>query len=569
MELICYLHPGWDPMIRPAEPTRDWMDASPETFAYRCLPLNIANAHGWEMLSPCGFEACWNGGGAPGDVTLRLDAGADPQTAPVALFGQGVLTFHIYGLFRTEPGWNLWIGGSPNRPKDGIYPLTGVMETDWAPFTFTMNWRFTRPHNWVRFEAGEPICFVFPVQRGYLEATTPKLVPLDADPQVRDSFKAWSRSRNAFGAKVRAEPPTRPADRWQKHYFRGVDVDGVQGAEDHSTKLRPPPFLPASEPPQMPAPGAPLAPSRPAPAVEEERPRPDPPPVIIKRGDADALAATTLALQKREWLLETIDAHRRLSPASLAIERRTDLSREAFFEDYYARHRPVILAGEMADWPALSKWTANYLRAQVGSQVVEYQGDRDNASNYEPNKVAHKRRATFDAFMDQLERSRTGNDVYLTAFNSTTNAEVFAPLAADLGRLDKVLAYDRASNAGMPWIGGAGSFTPLHHDLTNNLIAQVAGRKQFKIVSASSAGRLKNREHVFSDLADLDRPPSDPQAQALLDELAIHTVTLSPGEIIFMPIGWWHQVRAIDFSISLTFTNFHWKNDFHLSYPRV
>ena len=569
MELICYLHPGWDPMLRPAEPTRDWMDASPETFAYRCLPLNIANAHGWEMLSPCGFEACWNGGGAPGDVTLRLDAGADPQTAPVALFGQGVLTFHIYGLFRTEPGWNLWIGGSPNRPKDGIYPLTGVMETDWAPFTFTMNWRFTRPDNWIRFEKGEPICFVFPVQRGYLETTTPKLVPLDADPGLRDRFKAWSRSRNDFGAKVKAETPTRPSARWQKHYFRGIDVDGVPGADDHCTKLRPPPFLPASEAPRMPALEPPPAPSRPAPPVEEERPRPDPPPVIIKRGDADALAASAMALRKREWLLETIDAHRRLSLAGQALERRTDLSREAFFEDYYARHRPVILAGEMADWPALSKWTASYLRAQVGDRMVEYQGDRDGAPNYEPNKVAHRRRATFDAFMDQVERSRTGNDAYLTAFNSATNAEIFAPLMVEVGRLEKFLAYDRAQNPGMPWIGGAGSFTPLHHDLTNNLIAQVAGRKQFKIVSALSVGQLKNYEHVFSDFADLDRAPLCPQTQAASDDLIIHTVTLSPGEIIFLPIGWWHQVRAIDFSISLTFTNFHWKNDFYGNYPRA
>ena len=214
----------------------------------------------------------------------------------------------------------------------------------------------------------------------------------------------------------------------------------------------------------MPALKPPPAPSRPAPPVEEERPRPDPPPVIIKRGDADALAASALALRKREWLLETIDAHRRLSLAGQALERRTDLSREAFFEDYYARHRPVILAGEMADWPALSKWTASYLRAQVGDRMVEYQGDRDGASNYEPNKVAHRRRATFDAFMDQVERSRTGNDAYLTAFNSATNAEIFAPLMVEVGRLEKFLAYDRAQNPGMPWIGGAGSFTPLHRD---------------------------------------------------------------------------------------------------------
>ena len=54
MDLICYLHDGWDPDIRPAEPRRDWMDETPEAFAYRCLPLNIANAHGWEIGAAIG-----------------------------------------------------------------------------------------------------------------------------------------------------------------------------------------------------------------------------------------------------------------------------------------------------------------------------------------------------------------------------------------------------------------------------------------------------------------------------------------------------------------------------------
>ena len=76
MELTAYLHPTWAPLIRPAPATRAWMDATPESFAYRCLPLNIANAHGWEILSPCGFEAVWNGDMAVDAVSIRADPGA-------------------------------------------------------------------------------------------------------------------------------------------------------------------------------------------------------------------------------------------------------------------------------------------------------------------------------------------------------------------------------------------------------------------------------------------------------------------------------------------------------------
>ena len=238
MDLICYLHPGWAPLIRPAEPTRDWMANTPESFAYRCLPLNIANAHGWEVLAPFAFDAIWTGGGGVDAVQFRLPPGVDPQTVPVSIFGQGVLSFHVQGLFRTEPGWNLWIGGSPNHLKDGIQALTGVMETDWAPFTFTMNWRFTRPGVWVHFDDQEPICFFFPVQRGALNAVKPRFASIADDPDTLNGFKAWSQARVQFQAQVARSPPLTESDKWQKHYYRGVDASGRSHVRDHQAKLR-------------------------------------------------------------------------------------------------------------------------------------------------------------------------------------------------------------------------------------------------------------------------------------------------------------------------------------------
>jgi len=238
MELVCYLYEGWNPRIRPASQRRDWMDATPEAFAYRCLPLNIANAHGWEILAPCGFEAEWNGGPLVDDVVITADAGAGPHDPPVALFGQGVFTFHIQALFRTPPGWNLWVGGPPNGMRDGVAPLGGVIETDWSPYTFTMNWRFTRPGHRIRFEAGDVICHLFPVQRNAIEATAPRFAPIESAPELKRAFETWSASRDAFRREVDLNPPTRPADKWQKLYYRGVMPDGSSVVDDHRSKLR-------------------------------------------------------------------------------------------------------------------------------------------------------------------------------------------------------------------------------------------------------------------------------------------------------------------------------------------
>ena len=248
MELTCYTYPGWEPRLRSASQKRDWMDATPERFAYRCLPLAIANAHGWEILSPCGFKARWRGGQGAEAVEIRLDPGTDPRRVPVSLFGQGTITFHVEAILRTEPGWNLWVGGPPNAAKDGIAPLTGLIESDWSPYTFTMNWRFTRRNHWVRFEENEPFCFFFPVARAAIESVEPRMRPMADEPGLTEQFEAWSRSRDAFQKWVQQAQPQAPADKWQKLYYRGVQPDGTPGPADHCTRLRLPPFPPPSCP---------------------------------------------------------------------------------------------------------------------------------------------------------------------------------------------------------------------------------------------------------------------------------------------------------------------------------
>lgn len=240
MKLVFYSTGLGEVTLRAAPPTRQWMDETSEAFAYRCLPLNIANAHGWEILSPTSFSARWDGGSLPGAIDVRCAAA--PSLRPTSIFGHGVLTFHVHGVFRTEPGWNLFVGGSPNRPKDAIYPLSGVIETDWAPYSFTMNWRFTRTDHWVSFDEGEPFCFVFPVQRGLLEAMQPEIRDMASDPSLQAEFTKWSLERRNFSDRLMVKDSSEARMRWQKRYYRGLTMEEEPGVPDHQAKLRIPEF---------------------------------------------------------------------------------------------------------------------------------------------------------------------------------------------------------------------------------------------------------------------------------------------------------------------------------------
>jgi len=239
--LTGYLTSGQSVDIRPAQLERSWMQATGGRFAYRCLPLNIANGHGWELLCNGGFTAIWNGGS--GLEAIALDP--DPETSLPASshFGHGVLTFHVHCLFQTSPGFDLMVQGPVNRPKDAIAPLTGIVETDWSPYSFTMNWLFTRPGVAIRFEKGEPYCHIFPLRRGDLEKVEPELRSLSDNPDLKPNHDVWSASRVQFNADLRKRGSQARADKWQKHYYHGIDLEGRSIApSSHRTRLRLKPF---------------------------------------------------------------------------------------------------------------------------------------------------------------------------------------------------------------------------------------------------------------------------------------------------------------------------------------
>jgi hypothetical protein len=131
----------------------------------------------------------------------------------------------------------LLVRGPSNLPKDGAYPLGGVVETDWSLGTFTLNWRLTRPGFPVTFDLGETICMLVPQRRGELESFRPRLRDIAEDPELAAGFRerAQSGARSLSELKV---PGSHAANRgWERHYFRGTSPAG-QGAPEHQLTLR-------------------------------------------------------------------------------------------------------------------------------------------------------------------------------------------------------------------------------------------------------------------------------------------------------------------------------------------
>ncbi len=230
-KLIAYeINPLPNIPIKPARRDRKWMDDTHQKFAYRCLPMVIANQFGWEILSSHQIRASWNGGSQKTDMTVEVLRG-DGTCLFSSHFGSGVLTYSIPYLFRTPEGWNLMVRGPTNWPKDGITALDGVVETDWAHETFTMNWKFTRACT-VEFDIGDPVCLVHPVQRGLLEIFEPEVIPLSTEAELRHRYLDWSSGRGRFNEGLANLEQPYVERGWEKDYFR----------KSHQTKIDAPPF---------------------------------------------------------------------------------------------------------------------------------------------------------------------------------------------------------------------------------------------------------------------------------------------------------------------------------------
>lgn len=221
--------------LQTANRKREWMDDTQDRFAYRCLPLAIANQVGWEVLCPVSFSARWNGKSGLDAIRILFDNEKSPLIG--SHFGHGILTFNLGYLFRTTKAHNLWVKGPTNQFKDGIAALEGVIETDWTPFTFTMNWQFTRKRHKVKFEKGEPICTLLPYPRHYIGKFEPKHKVINENAKLYAQYIAWKDDREQFLRDLKKPDSEAVKEGWQKTYMKGEDQFGKVFA-GHQTKVR-------------------------------------------------------------------------------------------------------------------------------------------------------------------------------------------------------------------------------------------------------------------------------------------------------------------------------------------
>jgi len=223
---------------------------------------------------------------------------------------------------------------------------------------------------------------------------------------------------------------------------------------------------------------------------------------------------------------------------------------------------PLLIAGGVAHWRALSSWTPSGLERLLGSTEIDFKLSSSNAHpDFRQTELRHmfaRGRATFGEFLRKIgtgpdaQRARalfTGDEQFVLRRRQgvTTLNPVLAPLLADI-ELPTLFADERLYSV-WSWFSGRGVRTWLHYDNNgcHNLNAQVRGHKHCWLYAPDQLARLhpfplggSNPAHNCSQI-DVEAP--QPEFQADLRAAPAWHAELKAGDLLFIPAWWFHTFR--------------------------
>ncbi|XP_031219639.1 HSPB1-associated protein 1 [Mastomys coucha] len=222
--------------------------------------------------------------------------------------------------------------------------------------------------------------------------------------------------------------------------------------------------------------------------------------------------------------------------------------------------QPAIFCNMVFDWPS-RHWTAKHLSEVLeGKQIRFRMGRRGTGTVPQFETECSYVDATLEEFLtwncDQSRNSGPFKDYDHSKFWAYADYKYFVTLFEDKTDVFQEVVW---SDFGFPgrngqestlWIGSLGAHTPCHLDSYGcNLVFQVQGRKRWHLFPPEDTPFLYptripyEESSVFSKInvvnPDLKRFPQFQKARR-------HMVTLSPGQVLFVPRHWWHYVESLD-----------------------
>lgn len=228
------------------------------------------------------------------------------------------------------------------------------------------------------------------------------------------------------------------------------------------------------------------------------------------------------------------------------IPRVSHITKEDFIENYYKPQKPVVLERAIEDWPAIDKWNLAYMKKVAGDKIVPL---------YDNRPVQHK-----DGFNEPHAKMKMADYVDLLKREPTKYRIFLWNILKEVPALQKDYTFPDFGLKllkGLPMLffGGKDSYTFMHYDidLANIFHFHFDGEKEVILFSQAETKNLYKVPHSLITHESIDFSNPDYEKWPVLEKASGFKTTLSHGEVLYMPEGYWHYMKynSPGFSMSL------------------
>lgn len=209
---------------------------------------------------------------------------------------------------------------------------------------------------------------------------------------------------------------------------------------------------------------------------------------------------------------------------------------------------PFVLRNAASDWPATKLWSN--INDLVGKIGLDRTVPVEIGSSY-TNEEWSQKLMTIREYAEKFLISNPESIGYIAQHNLLHQ---FQQLQDDVCLLEVCYEYENVMIN--TWFGPAGTVSPLHTDPYNNMFVQVVGSKYVRLYSPEQSDRMypHGGGSLMTNTSKVDVENIDEDKYPLFLNASYVETILNPGDFLFIPVKWWHYVRSLSVSVSIS----HW-----------
>lgn len=223
---------------------------------------------------------------------------------------------------------------------------------------------------------------------------------------------------------------------------------------------------------------------------------------------------------------------------------------ENFKTNYFIPQKPCIISGQLEHWPAVNKWSIDYILQIAGNRTVPI----EIGSKYTDDSWSQKL-MTISEFIQKyiLNSESVGYLAQHPLFDQIPELknDIYIPdycfYLSDNDNIEEEIDINA-------WFGPKGTVSPMHQDPKHNFLCQVIGKKYIKIYNDKFRDCIyPHKEKVLQNTSQIDFDNIDYEKFPMIKDVPYWEGILEAGQILYIPPKFWHFIKSLSLSFSVSF----------------